>query len=657
MVVHSDRVYGRKQVIELVRELMAREQRGHSLRNQRFPILVVEGFRGAGKTALLDTLVDELEQRVPYARLDFEVNRRASVPQVLSALAFELSRKCPRYGALQFPRFIVGQLVTQLELDLTDHTQACKQVVAALERHREVDTLRDVLAEAAGNVLQTVGRGAGVPVEPPTRLVGLTLKWLTARAPRRVVLGSFQNWYGHRDLELTNDSVDVLVDLNRWARDAEDEDNRRRVDELLWAAFLADLRAEFDSGSRADERSLNCVALLDNADTVLGRRFLNQLTRARRQRVAGGYDDADPLSVVATSRGVLLADVPGADRTLLSPGNSRYEDLPRPTGRPRPWWLQYRLPDLVEDEVGMAVAALALDRGDNQRLTQMIFQLTHGHPAATRLVMDAIAEHPPQKWIEPEEIVRQTLPVRGSQDRLPVEDQILGRLLVGVPEEALRDLVTCAAARERQHALSLATEGDLMSGSQATYMDVIDPVLWPADEAAGSALLRRLLRRRLARRVPADPPSWTDVYSRLREICRAGGDEDGELYYALADDELGFVTRRLHHLLAELTSTAWFTLLNAVTAAPCRHPHQEILINEVHALARSAELEQPLASLGRLIAALRIAADPFSHSHRSNLHVMIAADCTDVARLGPAGPSAELLQAGRWHRGQAEWWD
>lgn len=40
-----------------------------------------------------------------------------------------------------------------------------------------------------------------------------------ARARGRIVLGSFQAWYGHRDLGLTNDSVDVLVDLNRCSRD------------------------------------------------------------------------------------------------------------------------------------------------------------------------------------------------------------------------------------------------------------------------------------------------------------------------------------------------------------------------------------------------------------------------------------------------------
>jgi hypothetical protein len=657
--VRSDRVYGRKPVIMLVRELMAREEMGGALRNQRFPILVVEGFRGAGKTALLSELDELLDQRVPYARLDFEANRHASIPEVLSALAFELSRKCPRYGVLQFPRFSVGQLVMGLELDLTDHAQACRQVVAALERQRGVDTIRDVLVKTAGEVLKT----AGAPVEPPGRYVfERSLRWLTAWAPERIVLGSFQNWYGHRDLGLTNNSVDVLVDLNRWAGNTEDENDRQRVDDLLWAAFLADLRAEFDRGRRADERSLNCVVLLDNADTVLGRRFLDELVRARRQRVAGGQDDADPLTVVATTRGALLADVPRADRALVTPDNARPGQLPRTPDRSRPWWLQYRLPDLTEDEVGRAVAALDLDRGNNQRMTRVVFQLTGGHPASTSLVLDAIAKRPPKNRTEPEAILSQAPSGDGSQHPQTLEDQILGRLLVGVSDAALPDLVTCAAARDRRHALTLAGQDGLLVGGQANYMEVLDPILWRSDDAAGDgaagpALLRRLLRRRLARRDPAVSASWAGVYARLRNACRAEGDEAGELYYALANRELGFVIRRLHQRLAELETTAWFELVESVTAAPHQHRRREALIDEVRTLVRSADLEQQLAPLGQFVAALWITADPFSDSDRRNLHLQIAADCTDVARLSPGGPSAVLLQAARRHQRQAEWWD
>lgn len=656
MVVRSERVYGRKPLIRLVRDLMAREEVNGSLRNQRLPILVVEGFRGAGKTALLSTLVELLDQRVPYARLDFEVSRHASVPQVLSALAFELSRKCGRYGVLQFPRLIVGQLVMRLELDLTNHAQACQQVVAALERERGVDTFRDVLVETAGNVLTTMGRGSGLPVEPPSRYVlGLTLKWLTARAPGRLVLGPFQDWYGHRDLGLTNDSVDVLVDLNRWARDSEDEDDQQRVDDLLWAAFLADLRTEFDRGRRADERSLNCVVLLDNADTALGRRFLDQLVRARRQRVAGGQDDADPLTVVATSRGALLADVPSAD-LAMSQDDTRSGRPFRLADLSRSWWLRYRLPDLTEDEVGRAVAALGLDRGNNQRLSRVVFQLTGGHPASTRLVLDAVAKRPPDNRIEPEVILGQAPSGEGSQHPQTVEDQVLGHLLGGASEVALRDLVTCAAARERRHALALSVQDDLLVGGQAHYVEVLDPILWPPDAAAGPALLRRLLRRRLALRDPAVSPSWAGVYARLRDVGRAEGDEAGELYYALACGELGFVTRRLHQRLTELESTQWFELVKSVTAAPHQHPRQEALIDEIRTLVRAAALEQPLTSLGWLVGALWIAADPFCDSDRRDLHLQIAADCTEVARLSPSGPSAVLLQASHQHRREAEWW-
>ncbi|MGH3797793.1 MAG: hypothetical protein ACRDSP_23220 [Pseudonocardiaceae bacterium] len=641
---------------------MAREDRGDSLRSGRFPILVVEGFRGTGKTALLSELVELLDQRVPHARLDLEVSRHAAVPQVLSALAFELSRRCPRYGALQFPRLIIGQLVMSLELDLTDHTEACKQVTNALARHREADKFRDVLVETAGGVLATMGRGTGLPIEPPAKyMFSLLLDQLTAWAPgRRVFLGSFQRWYGHRDLGLTHDSVDVLVDLNRWATDSDDEGNRQRIDELLWAAFLADLRAEFDRGRRADERSLNCVVLLDNADTMLGRRFLSELVRARRQRVAGGQDDADPLTVVATSRGALLSDIATAEHVLVaqdSPGVAG--QLSYSADRPHPWWLRYRLPDLTEDEVGRAVAALALDRANNQRLALVVYQMTGGHPASTRLLLDAIAERPPENRIEPEVILSQA-PIRSGPPHLTsVLDQVLGRLLVGVPNVALRDLVTCAAARERRHALSLTVQDDLLSGGQANYVEVLDPILWPAeiDGAAGPTLLRRLLRRRLALRDSADPSNWSSVYRRLRETCRAEGDENGELYYALAEGELGFVTRRLHERLGELEITSWFELLESVAAAPHQHRRREASIDEVRALVRAAGLEQPMISLGRLIAALRIAADPFSDSQRRNLHLQIAADCTYVARSSPSGLSAVLLQAAHNHQRQAEMWD
>ncbi|HEY6424446.1 MAG TPA: hypothetical protein VIY28_14605 [Pseudonocardiaceae bacterium] len=636
-----------------MRDLMAREEVGGSLRNQRSPILVVEGFRGAGKTALLSELYELLDQRVPRARLDFEANKRASVPQVLSALAFELSTRCPRYR-LQFPRFIVGQLVMGLELDQTHREQAYREVAAALGRQRGVDTFRDVLVAAAGEVLGTMFI-RGLPVEAPGKdLLERILTWLTVLAPEAHRPLPFQQWYGHQDLHLPKDAIDVLVDLNRWHWEAADKDSRRRVDDLLWAAFLADLRTEFDRGRRADERSLNCVVLLDNADTVLGRRFLTELVRTRRQRTAGGPDDADPLTVVATSRGALLADVPSTNRALVPTDNTGSWPLRRIKDRSLSWWLQYRLPDLTEDEVGRAVAALGRKVGNNEILTQVIFGLTGGHPASTSLVLDAIDKNPPENVIEPEVTLSQTLSGDGPS-RSTVEAQMLDRLL-DVSDATRRDLVTCAAARQWPHAVPLPLQGTPKGGGRAKYLEILEQILWPADETAGPALLRRLLQRRLALRTPPVAPSWSDVYGQLRDSCRTKDDESGELYYALAGGELEFVTQRLHQRIAELEDKRWLKLLTSVTAAPRQHRQQQALVDEAHRLVRAAALAQPLISLARLIAALWIAADPFIDSNRSDLHIRIADDYTEVARLTPNAPSAVLLQESRRHQREAERW-
>lgn len=649
MPVGDDRVYGLKGVIDLVRHFMTRTERNGSLRSENFPVLVVEGFRGTGKSAVLSKLDNMLDQ-VPHARVDLETNRHASVPEVLSAIAFDLSRTYPKY-ALRFPRFIVGQLAMRLELDLTDHSQACRQVETALEQYRDPDAVREVLADTAGSVLASTG----LTITPPASLMRYAVTWLSRRAPgRQLVLGPYQGWYGHRDLGLHGNPIDVLVDLNRWATDPDDEHNRQRIDELLWGAFLADLRVEFDRGRRADERSLNCVVLLDNADTELGRRFLGQVVHARRQRAVGEPGSADPLTVVTTSRGALLAQVPETDQVRVAPEDLRADPAHHPDWS-RYWWVGYRLPDLTEDEVGRAVADMGLLLSKHQQLTRVVYQLTGGHPAATSLMLDAIAKDPPSTWIAPEAVFGR--PERGGHDVPSVTEQILDRLLSGTSETTLRDLVTCAPARMRAHALTMADRDDLLVDNPATYEEVIDPLLWPAKESAGLTLLRRLLTRRLAERVGDGEPGWSEVHARLRHICRAGGDEAGDLYHALADGELGFVATHLHRRLTELESAEWYELVTSVTEAPRLPITAGAPVDEVRALVESAELETEVVPVGRLVAALHVAADPFTDSRRADVHLQIADDWGEVGRLRPGGPHAVFLEAARRHRREADWWD
>jgi hypothetical protein len=111
----------------------------------------------------------------------------------------------------------------------------------------------------------------------------------------------------------------------------------------------------------------------------------------------------------------------------------------------------------------------------------------------------------------------------------------------------------------------------------------------------------------------------------------------------------------LHQRLAEPEITWWFELVESVTAAPHQYRRRETLIDEMCTLVRSADLEQPLSSFAGSSPHCGSPPDPFSASDRRTLHLQIAADCTDVARLSLGGPATVLLQAARRHQRQAEW--
>jgi hypothetical protein len=380
----SGQLYGRADAVALVRELMARPEYGAAPSGTRCPIVVFEGPAGSGKTALLGGLAGLLDRRVPYAHVDAEavdmVADRPAVTRLLAAAAFQLARRNRRYGALPFPRLIVGQLVVRLALDpvnrdaamrlpVTDanRDRAAAEVTRALATHRGVDGFTRALQEVAGDVLRQIPGGGRLPTGLVTRGLGFVAGRLTSWAPsRRFVLGRYQNWYGHQDdparrrQATPDESIQELVTLYHWARHLEDPDSEQRINGLLFQAFFADLREAFQTRQGAGKWPLNCVILLDNADGPLGTAFLKELVEARRARV-GGPGATDPLTVVAASRGELLGSVLETDHlTVRSVAPVLLEG--------HPWWVRWPLRNLTFDEVGAMVAALRLPDGNNRRL-------------------------------------------------------------------------------------------------------------------------------------------------------------------------------------------------------------------------------------------------------------------------------------------------
>lgn len=547
------------------------------------------------------------------------------------------------------------------QLDLDDHPRACRQVTALLREERTVAKLQEVLLQTIDGMPEVGAQVVPLPVPLPVGWLRPILKYLTellfnrllnTGPGQRIALGPFYGWYGSRGLGLPNDPVAVLVDLNRWARNPEDEDNRQQIEELLWDAFLTDLREEFRRSRKAKELTLNCVALLDNIDGEIGERLLDGLVKARRKRAAEGSLGPDPLSVVATSRGAALADLPTALVTDLSRGNRDRAALAQ--NGTRYWWARYRLADLTADQTAGMVAALALHDGNNERLTRMVHQLSDGHPASTRLLVDTVAERPEHRD-DLTAVLDQPEPGAGP-NRLRVGERMRQRLLVGFPDDAFDDLLTCAAVRERADALRLAQESALLTGGSISYLLVKD-VLWPEAGGAGPVVLRRLLLRQLSRRAAGGPPAWQQVFSWLRAHSEQ---ETSELHYALAERDLAFVTDRMRERLAQDGPARWLEVLADVTAAPRRPPAEgaevPAPIDQLHALLR--EITPPgqrVDPLSRIIASRWIVDDPFTDSRRAGLHRLLHADLLHVA-TSLSGDADPLLRAAAQHSRQANLW-
>ena len=632
MPAEIGQLYGRAGAVELTKEFLSRPPADGTARSRRQPVLVFTGPHGSGKTALLDKLEEWLEPVAPYARIDCATDDLSSSPRVLSALVFELNRTAGRYGRLAFPRFITGQLVLRQELVTDDRARACGQVRQALAEYRNIAALRDFLVEIGEDTWTVLHHGQPPPVSRTgvRYLAKLVLNGLIAsRLGRRVLLGKGLDWYGHQDRGLHRDPLDVLVDLNVQGHDLATGDNAREVSALLWAAFLADLRDDFQAGRHAADWPLNCVLLVDNADAAGDSSLLDELITARRRHAAHSPADPDPLTVLAASRGALSARVTPPGETIPLADQAGYQQYLRWSQEHRlpQWWYPVRLRPLTEDEVGNMLAAIGFRGTDQQFLVPALYRFTGGHLGSVRLVVDAIALAPPGPVSLPDLLAR-----RPGAGRPALEEELLGQFLPGLGHDTVEDLVTCAAAWDIDRASRLARHGGLLVGPQSGASALFAPELWVTPEGGGAAVLlpvlRRLLLRRLAAR-RAGRADWATVHAWFRDDCAKESDEVGELYYALALGEVVPVARRLASQLPGGDAVSWLRRLHSVSAAPnklSRRQSRGGLGQPGAAADRIRELtagtdprDVPLAPLARLVAALWIAADPLFASRKKEL--------------------------------------
>lgn len=648
-------VYGRRHAARLLWHLMQRPARAHRFHDQSAPVLVCEGTRDSGKTSLVGALSELLNQRVPYARVDLEKDGHADVPQVLSALAFGLGQRCPIYGRILFPRLVIGLLVMRIDLPADDRVEASRQVVQDLKQRRGITNLEAVLRQWAGDLTRVM-----LPAAVPTGMPGQLLTWLidglsSWAATRRVLLGSALEWYGEKG---GGDAIDRLVELNRWARMAgERDDSARRRDELLWAAFRADLLAAFRRGTRGASWVPSCVVLLDDADTDVGQRLLEIAVRARRDTASDS--GIEPLAIVATSRGSLLKDLNVQDKAEVADETTdRIAFRDDVDGNRRPWW-RYRLSDVALDDLVHKMAP-----GQDRCLLRAIHQLTGGHPGSTRRLVNVIekVERWPAERSELEELVRR----RPAEGEFTIEETLVRRLL-GIserdefPDHEVETLITCSAARKADDASVLFREGRL-TVAPAVYERALTSDLWIAGGPACTTLRRLLLRRLADRSAGGGHPDWATVHGWLRESCGERGDGPGRLHHALAaateDQDLEPITAHIDERLDHEEVASWLELVRAVTVAPTRLlTHRPRAVDEMHVHTHrwARHRGHRFWAVARLLVGLWIAADPFSRSDRAALHTQIADEYRQIARLSDGSPRELLREAEKHVRLARDW--
>ncbi|HEX9999805.1 MAG TPA: hypothetical protein VGB74_05090 [Actinoplanes sp.] len=631
---------GRTTAVELVRELMIRpiDDDGRP-QPARHPVLVLEGPAGAGITTVFEWVADNVNERVPFVLIDFERHRRAGVVEVLAAVAGSFGHRAGRYSAFRFPRFALGLLAADPD------PQA-----ATIGRRRSHADLHAVIRHTAG---RTAVRTTAVDLSRPG--VRLIQRAQRAADALPVNLERARAWFGDQDEGLRVDPGEQLEALHDLAsaggRDATDQ-----VARILCGAFLADLRDNFANRRLADEWSMNCLLLADNADLPAAQHFLRTVVDRRRQQFEI-TKQIDPLTMVAGSGGDLLAQVSGDEQAALDPSDLSYAEFVQHSRAGHPLWLAYRLPAFSDAEVQSLVTSSAPRVPRQRQLSSMIRGLTRGHPKAVRSALDVVVQQ--TRSLKPavladvrfQPLDLLTAPATDATDPSvsTVEDQLRRGLLGAAPADSVRDLITLSAARSRQHGHRLA---ETLKLAAAGIPRSVELALWTGDGRPSMA--RWLLLRQLAGRGDDHALSWSAVHRELQRISQQDGSEEDEFYYALADRDIATVVRHLAQRLREESAGTWLDALTSVTVAPNPTARRGPAFEQLNAEAdRAGSADRAVA---RIVAGRWILADPLTGPDRKSVHLDLAASFNAIVTAALSDGGRFHTEASQHHR-EAEEWD
>ncbi|MEV0681450.1 hypothetical protein AB0I60_33505 [Actinosynnema sp. NPDC050436] len=646
---------GRTELLDLVDRLVAVPDAGSR------PVLVVEGVGGSGRTALLGQVADTWHGRTPRVLVRPRLREHAragdrAVRPVVAAVMLGLSEAVPYYR-LSFERVLLAQIAIETDTTGLSPDDARARLRAADLAYRDRAALADLTRRLIGVAGDLVGGlaapGAEIAQSAANQLADYVVgrlqrsRWLS----RRVWSAEALDWFGHRGQGLGNDAELVRLELGAHAA-GDDPVVRRGVDDLLVAALLADLR---HSLAGMANRPANAVVLLDDGDTPSATAFVGAVLRVRRALAATRNSPdgrlPDPLTLVVTSGGALVAELTGALPAPAHAVEPALADLPDAG-----WWLRVTSADLTSDDV----IQLARDRlwaagPIAETIGLAVHWLTAGHPEATRAVLDRLHDEPALVH-DVDRLLDGPGPGAGR-----LGDHLLGLFARGLSatmddDATLREaLVTLSAARHLAEAESLVALLPAPLGLESALFT--SPTLWSPPDAPPDArrlhpLARYLGLRALAARRPepedARPdarragdgrrgPTWDEVVGVL-----ASGPSAHPHHRLLLGDRRG-VAGELLDLLPTLPTARWLELFDAVVATP------DLRRRDFAEVCARGEGDTPAGHLFRLLGVVPVLEHDPRVSARERLAELKDLEEVDYRALAPKAqdPAAMIRRAVR----------
>ncbi|MFD7918703.1 hypothetical protein ACFV3R_05710 [Streptomyces sp. NPDC059740] len=637
------------------------------------PFALLLGPRGSGASETYGVLMERFGPTHPFAYVRFAPGQALLPRYGLGLLARQLERKLPRYRRSHFPLLTLGLLASDQDLPMARLEDDRRSIRRHLESFQERTENRygDYLAA----FLDVAGGAIGVP-DGASSVVSTLLGEVQRRSRRRgpgARLTTVADWYGRHPLIPHQDRWEALAELNRW-RHQGGEDDKDRLDRVLFSAFMEDLRRNV--AVSFSPRSY--LLLLHDVHTEYGRRFLDLLLQARHDDTVVAGRTADPLTIVASSHRWLPRWGPATGEQwpwrLRLPDRASLADWRE--NRPSrdsddTWWYPLRLRDLglgevrihIEQQVRLLSERRARGEADPVqaapqalapfvRLSPFVHRLTRGLPRAVHQVLGALQHSgaPPEPGPDQERWLR-TLPertLRSGEGNTRLVDAALGELLDGFDARDRDRLTECAAAEDLYVGTQVLSHGEgLFTELRARWLLQAPGGLRPS--------LHPWLRRMLLWRLAQNPGDWGATHELLAEHYAQGGDRVRESYHRLAGNRIGEATAYLVRRAEQAGAEEWISEFDRITAAPnaLREPGSPLeLLASLTPSAPGEAMDLPKVVRG-LVVARWLWSDPLTDPVLRLSHV-IADGYIQLSRMWRSDTVALLNESERYHHWRPE---